>query len=112
MITTQTHPLTRVSSRGQLVLGCPARADVQIDTEQDREEQGRHSQLEEVAVDVAEVHPLMDCSPQGSHRQHKGMEGWWWWRRHAGLIHRKFFNQRVFPYMTYMLIKYIGIVLY
>lgn len=51
--------LTRVPSRSELILRRPAGADEQVDAEKSDDEQGRGVELQEVSMDVAEVHLLV-----------------------------------------------------
>lgn len=64
--------LTRAAPQGQICWGGRPRAHVQVDAEQGGDDEGRHSQLQEVAVDVGEVHSLVGCCCYRCTAEHKG----------------------------------------
>lgn len=51
--------LTRVPSRSELFFRCPAGANEQVDAEKSDDEQGWGVELQEVSMDIAEVHLLV-----------------------------------------------------
>lgn len=68
--------LTRVPSRSELVLRRPAGADEQIDAEKNGDEQGRSAELQEVSMDVAEIHLLVHGNTYCHSREEECIETW------------------------------------
>lgn len=68
--------LTRVPSRSELILRCPAGADEQVDAEKSDDEQGRGVELQEVSMDVAEVHLLVHGNTYCHSREEECIETW------------------------------------
>lgn len=53
-----------------------ARAHIQVDAEYGGDEEGGHGQLQEVAVDVGEIHPQVHRCGNRQTADHNGKESW------------------------------------
>lgn len=68
--------LTRVPSRSELFFRCPAGADEQVDAEKSDDDKGRGVELQEVSMDVAEVHLLVHGNTYCYSREEECIETW------------------------------------
>lgn len=68
--------LTRVAPRSELIFRCPTGADKKVDAEKSDDEQGRGVELQEVSMDVAEIHPLIHGNAYCHSREEESIETW------------------------------------
>lgn len=60
----------------ELIFICPTGSDEKVDAEKSDDEQGRGVELQEVSMDVAEIHPLIHGNAYCHSREEECIETW------------------------------------